>query len=99
MSTQFSQNKTHKFYLNFGELGKFEPKVSDKKMKELLFLLFPNYENLTREAKQKAWKELRRVVYNKLKKGYEKKYSDSAVRFSRVDTWQNSLYTKETSNA
>jgi exonuclease I len=70
------QFKVHRFYLDLGpELGKFEPKVSDKKMKELLFLLFPNYENFTREAKQKAWKELRRLVYNKLKKGYEKKYS------------------------
>jgi exonuclease I len=89
----------HRFYLNFGELGKFEPKVSDKKMKELLFLLFPNYENLTREAKQKAWKELRRVVYNKLKKGYEKKYSKNLPpTVHSLTTWTNNKH-KETSNA
>lgn len=94
---QFS-SKTHRFYLDFGpELGKFEPTVSHEVMLEKLYKLFPDYDSFNYEEKRSAWKETRNKVYQELKREYERKYS-SAPRFSRIDTWQNPLYTREFSN-
>ena len=85
--------KTHQFWLDLGSLGKFEPQVSDKKMREVLFLLFPNYQDLTREEKHLAWKEVRRVVYKSLKKGYEKKYSKHCPpTVHTLTTWKSKEY-------
>lgn len=90
-------NQFHRFYLNLGELGKFEPVVSHQAMLKKLHELFPDYDSFGYEEKRSAWKETRNKVYQSLKRKYERKYS-STPRFSRIDTWQNPLYTKESSH-
>lgn len=93
MKQSSRQQRTHKFYLNLGELGKFEPVVSHQAMLKVLYDLFPDYDQLSYEEKRSAWRESRNKAYQALKRGYEKKYSkQSQTRFSRIDVYQSKEY-------
>lgn len=85
--------KTHQFWLDLGDLGKFEPQVSDKAMKKVLYHLYPNYDSFPYESKRSAWREVRNRVYQSLKKGYEKKYSTRQRLV--LTTWKSKEYQHE----